>query len=430
MMKKSLVLRFCFLLGIASVLTGCSFWPDEKFPEIVDDPMKEEVYYIIGRVFDLDTNEPLAGVTVVVDGQTVLTDANGVYQVTVYKKGLYTAEFFKKDYYGSTQEGYITVEAKNHSTLVLSARLGKPGPLVDVDSKGEVVGDKPTEPESSVTITIPAGALPDDATTQLRITQHDHPVTASTTVNSGVVPITTPLSSLHIEAYNIKNFQAPLRLTWKNLCAPLAYFDEVKIYSQNDEVTRAAGEWVTESGCTHFDEHYFIERKDLKDKYLLEINSVQETSGVKKGEPNLINGQTSVKIDNSGTMKAATNCELKVSLLQGWEFIVTPEQALEALGVAPADQCKTPVTMLKVIELMEGNPQGFFTIDQCRYTSVNGGYVMYYRNDSKYIERTYTFSVIVNGKDKKKAVAKLKRYIGDTETYYNVDGKMHSGGKM
>ncbi len=429
-MKKSLVLRFCFLLGIASVLTGCSFWPDEKFPEIVDDPMTEETYYIIGRAYDLDTDEPLAGVTVVIGNQTVLTDENGVYQVTVHEKGLYTVEFSKKDYYGSTQQGYITVDAKSHSTLVISGRLVQPGPLEKIDPNGYVVGNKPTEPESSVTITVPKGAIPEDADTYLRVTQHDHPITASTSVNAGAVPIATPLSSLHIEAYDIKNFAAPLRLTWKNLCAPLAYFDEVKIYSQNDPVTKVSSDWKSESGCTHFDEHYFIERKDLMDKYLLEINSVQETSGVKKGEPNTINGQASVKVDNSGSMKAITNCELKVRLLEGWEFIVSPEEALEALGVARKDQCKTPVTMLKIVELMEGNPQGFYTIDQCRYTSVNGGYVMYYRNDSKYIERTYTFSVIVNGKDKKKAVVKLKRYVGDTETYYNVDAKMHSGGKM
>ena len=68
-MRTSKILTWALLLSATTLgMSSCSDDDEERTPEIVTDPIAENVtYYIVGRTMEGTT--PLSGVTVSVDGQ-------------------------------------------------------------------------------------------------------------------------------------------------------------------------------------------------------------------------------------------------------------------------------------------------------------------------------------------------------------------------
>ncbi len=424
-MKKSKVWGASLLLSMALGLTGCSFWSDEKDPEIVPDPMAENMYFIEGTVYDMDTRAVLPGATVTIADETITTGSDGTYLKMVTEKKTYAVDFSKESYLGVNADAVIASNAPNHSVLNLSVYLSKKGEMTHVDSHGMVVGNKPTENASEVTITIPEGALHEGETADLWVIQYQQPLGVTTQQTTGTSNIAALLDGLYVES-NVTNFEKPLTLTWRNICSSEVYFKEVTVWSK--VVTRAAG-YTKEGNATATNGNYHFETAHLKSNYILEVYSTLNT-GAPKTEANKVNGEASVKVDNSGSMTAIKDYALNVELKQGWTYTTTPEQALTAIGITGADITNMASTMTKIIENVEATPMGLFTAHLDLKTSISGGHVMYYRSDAKYCDRTYTFDVVVKGGKNQQAVVKVKKYTGSAETYYNVDSKMHSGGKM
>ena len=92
-MKTRNFLKVALLLIIAGLgLTSCG--KDDKDPEIVTDPIGENVeYYIVGKVVANDA--ALSDVTITSGDVTVMTDDKGQYSVTVKDKKEYTLSFAK-----------------------------------------------------------------------------------------------------------------------------------------------------------------------------------------------------------------------------------------------------------------------------------------------------------------------------------------------
>ena len=90
-MRTSKFFKTGLLLFVASVgLISCG--DDDKEPEIVVDPVSENVeYYIEGKV--VADNAALDGVSVTAGEATATTDENGQYSLTVKDKKTYTVSF-------------------------------------------------------------------------------------------------------------------------------------------------------------------------------------------------------------------------------------------------------------------------------------------------------------------------------------------------
>ncbi len=68
----------------------------------LDVSMVQDVGAITGTITDAETGLPIAGATVVSNGETVTSDANGVYAFESFEKGSYTVEFSADGYFPAT----------------------------------------------------------------------------------------------------------------------------------------------------------------------------------------------------------------------------------------------------------------------------------------------------------------------------------------
>ena len=117
-MKTSKILTWALLLSATTLsMTACSDDDEERTPEIVTDPLAENVaYYIVGRTMEGTT--PLSGVTISVDGQeSVETDNSGLFRISVNGKQTYTVKATKDNYLGMTATVSIPNNAENRSSV-------------------------------------------------------------------------------------------------------------------------------------------------------------------------------------------------------------------------------------------------------------------------------------------------------------------------
>ena len=118
-MRTNKFFKTGLLLFVASLgLISCG--DDDKEPEIVVDPVSENVeYYIEGKV--VADNAALEGVSVTAGEATATTDENGQYSLTVKDKKTYTVSFAKKGYKTVSD---ASVEIANNATNKSQDSLG------------------------------------------------------------------------------------------------------------------------------------------------------------------------------------------------------------------------------------------------------------------------------------------------------------------
>lgn len=73
----------------------------------------------------------------------------------------------------------------------------------------------------------------------------------------------------------------------------------------------------------------------------------------------------------------------------------------------------------------KGFVYGVYTVNKTFTAHVSGDYILYFSCKAKYVEKEYTFSIAG-----KKAVAKVKHYLGTDFIYTNQSASMHGGGSM
>lgn len=223
---------------VALCVAGCS--SDEKDPEIVPDPMDAEEYFISGSVVDYSTSAGLSGVTVSLGDQTATTGSDGKYEVIVSEKKTYEVTFAKDQYVGATTEATIASGTANRSLVTLSVKLTKKSTPVSVGDTGGVVGDSSTGTTSSVTATLPEGAVPAGTTASISVTPVTIPTAASTSTATGTSSVSVPLAALAFES-TVATFSKPVTLAVKDLGSSDVYFSDVTVYSSGvSAVTKAA----------------------------------------------------------------------------------------------------------------------------------------------------------------------------------------------
>lgn len=277
----------------------------EPVPEIVENPLEKEAYYITGKV--TDGTDALPDVAVSAGNVSATTDATGAYQIEVPKKGTFEVSF--------TKDGYITI--KNEVTISSDADKGTIVSYSQVLTKKAepVTADPDKDTEMAITETtdalIPAGAVKKE--TEVTITSFvpapdkkvkeaaDKAITTSTQVEA-LTDIS--LSTLNCEPDGIK-FDKPLEIKVKAEEADNGvYFTEAKHFVNG-----------TEKGNADFDEasqSYVI---------LLDGFSVHEVKVVTNfsAEPSSESLFTDV-IDNLGET-ASVSKKFSFKMKEGWEIV-------------------------------------------------------------------------------------------------------------
>lgn len=437
-MKKNRLISWGLLLCAAILsLNSCTFGDDEKDIEIVDDPMVKTVqYFIVGTVFDTDTESALAGVTVKTGDTSVTTDNNGRYEIIVDTKKTYQLEFSKDNKYVKvTADATIASGAPNRSMVTLGVKMKAISEHVTIRSESAseiIVSDKGEgdHEDASTTIHVPAGASEEECS--ISITPYEAPQHATTTVETGTKNILVALKNVAIETSKTTEFKKELTVTVKNLASPNAYFDPgtMELWSI-DEPTRAPAGWEKEETVIKWNNgNYSFNTHKLKSKYTLEIYTERQIGAENNSEYNLVNGQTELKVDNSGNANAIRDIDITVEAKTGWNFTVSPAQALTTAGVTGDDQTKMAATIKNIIETQEGGFAQIYTVTQNLKASVSGNHIMYYRNRAKFCEKTYIFDIVVQGGKNTTASVKVKAYTGSEEIYQNEQATQHSGGSI
>ena len=420
-MKTKLFLGGLLLATFMS-LTGCHKGHD-KSPEIVTDPLKDtKEYYIAGVVTANDA--PLSGVTVASDKQTVTTDADGKYKLTVNKPATYNVAF--------TKEGYLKIDnataviannATNRSSVTLSVKMSKESEKVEVKtSENVVVTDKGTglQPQATTAVEIPAGAL--ETTTEVSVTPYQEPAPVSTEVQTGTTAEPAAITNIVINTSEDVTLQKPVTLSVINKATENTYFDEVEVYSKNK--TKAAGDWKKETNAL-FDaasnSYKFTLQagKKLAGEYSVRVKNTKTTGNKATGENNI----DPLKVSNAGNMDAILDYKINFDAWAGWSYTLSPEDALKNVVSNNTDVKGMAAMINAAIEAQEGT-YGTYKVHYSLTTNISGNYIMYYTNKASYCEKTYTFKL--NGG--KTVTVKLKCYIGMIESYINIDSNQHSGG--
>lgn len=408
-MRTSKFFKTGLLLFVASLgLISCG--DDDKEPEIVVDPVSENVeYYIEGKV--VADNAALEGVSVTAGEATATTDENGQYSLTVKDKKTYTVSFAKKGYKTVSDVSVeIAKNATNKSLIALNVTMSKEGVPVTVNPEEEAVITDKGEGEikgATSALIVPAGAV--SATTDIALT----PYWEVSAINEtpGVKKEAVAILNIAITSSQDVALNENVDLFVANTDLSGAYyFDEVEVYEKAN--ARAIGDWKKYADATFDKEtnsyHAVIEKgSSLNQDYSVRVKSEKNVSAVKEDEI-LKEGSYS----NAGNM-SATTYDIPYTAKLGWEISASglDEGALSLVKAAIAAQ--------------EGGSEGVYTVNKTFTAHVSGDYILYFSCKAKYVEKEYTFSITG-----KKAVAKVKHYLGTDFIYTNQSASMHGGGSM
>lgn len=437
MKKKNLFfggLLLCAMTFGTVALTACG--DDDKENEEVVDPLEtEKEYYIVGTV--TAANGILAGAKVDAGNDlTAVTDAQGIYMLTVKETGEYNLKFTATDMESMESKVTIATSAANRTQTTLNVKMVK---AISFDNAEEVTveADKETtveaaqnetateEPTTVTTVSVPAQAAEEGTT--IAAVAYEEPKASTTeevaeTPKEEAVPVTAVAIKVTPEDAVAK---APIEIKTAvtGTASTGSYFDPEAMEALKDAaITRAA---VHFGGVTYKDGNYVItipEGEKIQGKYLTNILPSKTASKVQQGEYNAVNGEESViKIENRDY--SALNATLKVTTKCGWDYTTTPEAALQAVGASK----ELASVIEKCISHAEGSKNGYYTVDKELKTAISGNNQLIFGSRSKIQTKTYTFPVFVNG-IKKQVVVTLNCYMGYTEEYSNTPIDKHSGG--
>lgn len=408
-MRTSKFFKTGLLLFVASLgLISCG--DDDKEPEIVVDPVSENVeYYIEGKV--VADNAALDGVSVTAGEATATTDENGQYSLTVKDKKTYTVSFAKKGYRTVSDASVeIAKNATNKSLIALNVTMSKEGVPVTVNPEEEAVITDKGEGEikgATSALIVPAGAV--SATTDIALT----PYWEVSAINEtpGVKKEAVAILNIAITSSQDVALNENVDLFVANTDLSGAYyFDEVEVYEKTN--ARAIGDWKKYADAA-FDKatnSYIAAIKkgsSLNQDYSIRVKSEKNVSETKNDE---ILKEDSYS--NAGNM-SATTYDIPYTAKLGWEISASglDEGALSLVKAAIAAQ--------------EGGSEGVYTVNKTFTAHVSGDYILYFSCKAKYVEKEYTFSIAG-----KKVTVKVKHYLGVEFVYTNQSSSMHGGGSI
>lgn len=403
-MKTSKILTWALLLSATTLgMSSCSDDDEERTPEIVTDPIAENVtYYIVGRTMEGTT--PLSGVTVSVDGQeAVETDNSGLFKISVNGKQTYTVKATKDNYLGMTATVSIPSNAENRSSVTADFVLTPKATTATLPANNEEAVIDETGDVGTISniekagIQVPANTV--DTNTDVTVT----PYVAS---NSE----TTSIMNLYIETSN----EVPannITLAVENASSQY-YFTDVEVYKESD-MSRAEsqlGEAEYKSDTQTY--QYVMKDGTLEGDYSFRIDAARQESG-EQNEP-VADAENTV--DNSGNFNAMNNVTINYSAPMGWEYVTAPESTV--VGNDPISE-----QINNAIIASEG-PQGVYNVNFSEQTNISGNHILYWNVESTYTTVNYTFAL----NDGQSVTVTVKKYTGAKFDYRIEDADGHSGG--
>lgn len=432
-MKKNLFLSGLFLCAMTLGVMSCG--DDDKEDEIVPDPLEtEKEYYIAGTVSD--ANGALSGATVALNDQSVTTDGQGVYNFTVTETGNYTVKFSASGKENLEQQVSIAAGAANRTQVTLNVKLAKAIDMSagkteevkkDEETTVEVVATEKEEAPAASVVNIPAGAAEEGTKVTAVTYQEPEVVVVKEETSTAVKTEERAMSNVAVETNPADaKAQEDVELAIENYAeaSEETAFDPefMTVYKEESANTRAS----VFNEVVYKNNSYVVvipKGQTIAGKYSTKVSFNSQAAKAKNEGANKVNGQSeTVRIENRDYN--ATEVTLDLELTSGWEYVISPEDALKAVG---ASTKLAPAMNVYIKGLMGGSNPGLYTTKKQLKAAISGNHVLFFGSKPKTQDKTFSFSILVKGK-KVTISIKTKSYIGSDETYTNAPISQHSGG--
>lgn len=269
-----LVMCVAVMLGVGFV--ACS--KDEPTPEVIENPLDAEVYYITGKVSQAST--PLEGVTVSTSGAESKSEADGTFQLEVAKKGDYTVSLAKEGFITVSVDAEIEPDASKRSSVSIAQELTKANAPVTIKPDAEAVVSGGAN--SAASLNIPVGAV--TKATDITVTEYRKGAKKG--------DVHASLSTINCQPDGLK-FEKSVNIAIKNNMSSAIYLADVAHYVEKN------GVWTKASNASY---------DTKKNMYETELTGFSNHSFgpncvvAVKGSTNESLGE--VSIDNLGKMTA------------------------------------------------------------------------------------------------------------------------------
>lgn len=399
----SLAMCLAFMMGTGFV--SCKD-DDAPTPEIIENPLDKEAYYITGKVFQ--DSGVLQGVKVSTTGAEAQTAADGTYLLEVTKKGNYVISFAKEGFVAVTAEAEIAAAATKRSSVSVIQWLAKTNAPVTISADAPTVVLPGTD--GSISVDFPAGAVA--GATAVSITEYAEGVKRFMNRSS--------LSSINCQPSGL-TFEKGARVTIKNQMSSAIYFTDLAHSAQKD------GVWSKGSDITYSAE---------ANGYVAELTGFSSHSFgpacaiAAKGT--VTENLATVTIDNLGVM-ATKEGEVKGKQKHGWEINgkLSDLLASQFPALSSTDLEGLTAMVSNTITSNQGAPAGVTEADMLLGTAkVSGDMKMTVTFDAVVKSTTSTFNFVYQGKPSAITIP-VTTYSGVSTkiTYqYGASHTDHSGG--
>lgn len=164
MKKMSFIATFTIAALMSGMFISCHD-NDNVSPEIVENPLDKEAYFISG--FVNEESGPISGVTVTINNKKTVTGNKGYYEFEFSKPGTYPITFSKDGYISVNGLCVIPNGAKSQSYFGMNQMMKKRSPSVTIPANADFIMRDGTQANSHTVVEIPAGALAKDINASL-----------------------------------------------------------------------------------------------------------------------------------------------------------------------------------------------------------------------------------------------------------------------
>lgn len=404
-------LFFVSFLGVA-LLATTSCCKDDPVREVVEDPAKTVEFYVKGQVVSAEDNAPLSGVQVTLGDQTVTTDAQGAYQVSLTQAGKnqiafersgYVSQTAQVDLSGSANRAILTVNARMFalSTHEVTVRSGEAA-VVTNDENGSVA-------TSEASIEIPALAVAEDV--NISVTRYVPMANAAVQEETVVAPRTETqaLKNIVITTSDVVVLEQPVTLNFKNTEGNATNFlKQVNVYRKADTRSTDGYELVGVAIFNPETNNYTMELQAgqiLGGTYSLRVDYRKSATGVTTGAT--IYEQ---KVDNSSNYVAITFTH-SFEASTGWEYLNR--------GAA------SDAELQLIEEIIVGNDgaQGVSKVPYSITSKISGNNILFFT--VKQTQNDLTYEVETNHALR---TVSTRKYLSIESSYINESADQHSGG--
>lgn len=411
-MKTNKILVVAMMLAMAgATFTSCSKNDDEKKAEIVDDPIKATTeYYINGKVVAKD-GSAISGVTVSTADQSVKTDAEGNFALTVKNIDTYAVVATMDGYLKATVSVTVPQNAKNRASFNTSFILSKRVSSVSVaaDNTADVVIATATNTNVENMNNVTSGSavgIPGNseglAGSEISVTEYVDEISKGKSDKNEASVV-----NMYVEtSKDIKAEGITLAVT-NPAKKGSASFESFKVYkktaSRSGEEEKYIGDAVlNEDGKFEV----ILTEGNLAGDYSFRVNYTSTTTTGKETQTG--------EMDNSGSLNAVNGYQINYTEKVGSTSSIS--------GLADGED-----GMKGMIENTVKSSQGAISVSETSKsltTNISGNHILYYTIDNNYTVTTYTYT-LTGGKT---VTAEVKTYTGTTVNYQIVSADQHSGG--